>query len=194
MQAEADQLWREGETEQAQRVYTDIATFLIEANIPDRMGLTVIILGAERLEQGNMLAHALIRTGRVADAEDLLIKITRNEGTGSAFAINKIEALAMLGKTDEAIEAFRKLLAPINSEDRLLGRWAPGGGALGISEFVDENSDWLNGVNRHPAILKVHEEYLARQAVVRNRVREEIPELFEPEAFLQSVRQQRSTN
>ena len=194
MQAEADQLWREGKTEQAQRIYADIAAFLIAARIPDRMGLTVIILGAARLEQGNMLAHALIRTGRVAEAEDLLIKITRNEGTGSAFAINRIKALAMLGKTDEAIEAFGKLLVPGNSAERLLESWAPGGSELGIIEFMDENTDWLNGVNRHPATIKVHEEYLARQVVVRNRVREEIPEFFDPEAFMQSARQQRSTN
>jgi len=185
MQAEADSLWQQDKTDQALRIYGEIVAFLMPTRIPDLMGQTA--LGAGRLELGIMLAHALIRTGHVDEAEDLLIKITRNKGTGGGFAISKIEALAMLGKTDQAIKDFGEMLTPIDSGTQNGVWYVPGVSERGISKFMDVNTDWLNGVNRDSGTVKVYEEYLTIQAAERNRVRAEIPALFDPAAFLHAA-------
>ncbi|MEQ9210152.1 MAG: tetratricopeptide repeat protein, partial [Pseudomonadales bacterium] len=187
IQAEADRLWREGSTEQAQVLYREIASFWIDARIPDRMDLTVAILGAERLGQGILLARALTRTGRMDEATGLLTDIARNRGTGGAFALRRITALAMLGNADEAAAAFLEMLPSPGSGE---APWARSASVdeTGIMEFMDESTDWLNGVNKGPEVVKSYETFLATLSTERNRVQAEIPALFEPAEFLRSAR------
>lgn len=177
MQAEADQLWRDKKFEEAKQIYREISNFLIDARIPERMRLTVLVMGPELLELGNMLAHALIRADRQVEAEQLLIKITRNNGTTGAFEINKAQAFAMLGKSKETIDAFEKAVNSVSMS-----------GELNIRQFMDQNTDWLNGINRNPVVVELYRSFLARKTKMKNRVLAEIPEVFDSMAFLASAR------
>lgn len=188
MQAEADQLWQDGETDQARVIYGNVASFLLEARISGRMGVTVQVIGNQLLELGIMLSRALTRIDRIAEANDVLQKITRNKGTGGAFEIERIQALAMLSRTDEAIEALQRLLTVAGSDEPKADGYALGSTELGMRTIMDENTDWLNGINRDPAITHLYQEILTRQAATKSRVQSEIPELFNPSAFLQSAR------
>lgn len=168
LHAQADEFRRSNNIDRAQQLYSEIVNkLLVQLELPQKIngaGGEVI----ELLWLGNLLGHSLLELERDEEAQQLLLLITSNSGSGPDVAINKSLAFSMLGEQQAAIEAYHEAVS------------GPPGGEFGIYYAMSSATDWLSALKEDPTVSRLYSEFLEDQHARETRVRVELPGILGP--------------